>query len=77
MNFPSSSEHDITMNVLVTPLEDTLVEGTESYILSIAVTSGPAIVGALDTVTVNIRDNDGKLQFTNSVLTALINESHS
>ena len=44
----------------VTVADDTLIEGTECYILSISVSSGPASIGAMDTVTVNIEDNDGK-----------------
>ena len=52
---------DETMNVMVMVTEDLLVEGTESYILSVSVSSGPASIGAMDTVTVNIDDNDCKL----------------
>ena len=57
---PLQGVSDTTMNVLVTPTDDLLVEGTESYTLSIVVTSGTATVGMMDTVTVNITDNDGK-----------------
>ena len=52
---------DESTTVMVTVSEDLLVEGTESYILSISVSSGPAVIGAMDTVTVNIDDNDCKL----------------
>ena len=43
----------------MTPVDDILIEGTENYILSIEVNSGPAIV-EVDLATVNIADNDGK-----------------
>ena len=52
---------DNTMNVMVMVTDDMLVEGTESYILSVSMSSGPATIGTTDTVTVNIVDNDGKL----------------
>ena len=52
---------DETMNVMVNVSDDILVEDSENYILSISVSSGPASIGALDTVTVNIADNDGKV----------------
>ena len=51
---------DETMNVMVMVTDDVLVEGTESYILSISVSSGPASIGAMNTITVNIADNDGE-----------------
>ena len=43
------SGNDDTMDIMVTLLDDLLVEGTESYTLSISVSSGPASVGALGT----------------------------
>ena len=55
------------MNVMVTVSDDMLVEGTESYILSISVSSGPATIGAMDSATVHIADNDGKVVLSNFV----------
>ena len=52
---------DNTMNVMVMVTDDMLVEGAESYILSVSLSSGPATIGTTDMVTVNIVDNDGKL----------------
>ena len=49
-----------TMNVMVMVTDEMLVEGTESYILSVSLSSGPASIGAMDTVTLNIADNDGR-----------------
>ena len=60
VTFVMNSANDITMEVMVTPVDDMLVECTESYILSIAVSSGPACMGAMDTIVINIEDNDGK-----------------
>ena len=57
--------HGDTMNVMVTASDDMLVEGRETYVLSISVSSGPATIGAMDTVTVNIVDNDGKTVLVN------------
>ena len=56
------------MNVMVMVTDDLLVEGTESYVLSISVSSGPFTIGATDTVTVNIADNDGKAKFSPRVM---------
>ena len=52
----------LTKDVIVTPLEDMLVEGTESYILSIEMVSVPAtlLIGTTNTITVNIADNESK-----------------
>ena len=58
---------DETMNVMVMVTDDVLVEGTESYILSISVSSGPASIGAMNTITVNIADNDGEVLRYNCV----------
>ena len=59
--FAANSGNDITTDVIVTPTDDVFVEGTESYILSIAMSSGPASIGAMDMITVNIADNEGIL----------------
>ena len=50
------------MNVTIIPMNDLLVECTESYVLSIEVSSGPTIIGEINTVsaTVNIEDDDSK-----------------
>ena len=56
---------DNTMNVMVMLTDDMLVEGAESYILSVSMSSGPATIGTTDTVTVNIVDNDGKTVLVN------------
>ena len=47
--------------MMVTVADDMLVEGMESYILAVSVSSGPATVGASPTVTVDLGDNDGEL----------------
>ena len=60
LTFGMGSGDDDTMDIMVTLLDDLLVEGTENYTLSISVSSGPASVGALGTVTVNIADDDGE-----------------
>ena len=44
---------------MVTPSDDLLVEGTENYVLSISMATGPATIGPLDTDIINIEDNDG------------------
>ena len=59
-NFAMGAVNSQTINILVTPINDTDVEGTENYVLSIVVNSGPATVGTA-TVTVDILDDDGKL----------------
>ena len=59
VNFAVSLGNDDTMNIMVMVTDDMLVEGTESYVLSISVSSGPAVIGAMSTITVNIADNDG------------------
>ena len=46
---------------MVTVTDDTLVEGMENYILAVSVSSGPAIIGEMDTIAVNIEDNDCKI----------------
>ena len=51
--------NDFSMDIIVTPSDDVFVEGTESYILSISVGSGPASIGAMDMITVNIADDEG------------------
>ena len=64
IEFPAMSGNGVTMDVMVTPTDDMLVEGIESYILSIAaVTSGQATIGTMVSVSVNIEDNDGKVYF--------------
>ena len=60
-NFASGAGHTASINVMVTPSDDLLVEGTESYILSISMAAGPATVGPVDTDIINIEDNDGKI----------------
>ena len=68
VNFAMGLGDDETMNVMVNVSDDILVEDSENYILSISVSSGPASIGALDTVTVNIADNDGKVVLVTSAL---------
>ena len=60
ITFAPGLGNGITMNIMVTPLDDLLVEGTERYTLSISVSSGPASVGTMNAVTVNIEDSDCK-----------------
>ena len=47
--------------MMVTVVDDMLVEGMENYILAVSVSSGPATGGASPTVTVDLGDNDGEL----------------
>ena len=49
-----------TQNVSIDIIDDSLVEGTESFVVSGNVTAPASFVPGGDTVTVNILDNDGK-----------------
>ena len=60
-NFSTGAQNTNSVDIIVTPIEDFLVEGTESYVLSIEMLAGPAQIGPVDTDIVNIQDNDGKL----------------
>ena len=49
-----------TQNVSFDIIDDSLVEGTESFVVSGNVTTPASFVPGGDTVTVNIQDNDGE-----------------
>ena len=49
-----------TQSVSIDIIDDSLVEGTESFVISGNVTAPASFVPGRGTVTVNILDNDGK-----------------
>ena len=49
-----------TQNISFDVVDDSLVEGTESFVVSGNVTAPASFVPGRDTVTVNILDNDGE-----------------
>ena len=49
-----------TQNVSINIIDDSLVEGTESFVVSGNVTAPASFVPGGDTVTVSILDNDGE-----------------
>ena len=49
-----------TQNVSINIIDDSLVEGTESFVVSGNVTAPASFVPGGDTVMVNILDNDGE-----------------
>ena len=59
MTFDWGATTGNTQNVSINIIDDSLVEGTESFVVSGNVTTPASFAGG-DTVTVNIRDNDGE-----------------
>lgn len=59
--FANGTVDNTTVDVIVNVVEDFILEGTEDYVLTVQVMSGPASV-SLDSISVtnNIVDNDGK-----------------
>ena len=59
--FPAGSGDGATMNITVTVFNDSLLEGTESFGLSLSVRSGVATLAqGMENVTLYIMDEDGK-----------------
>src|SRR5207249_1592809 len=63
--------------VLVTILDDTLVEGPETVSLSLGAPTGGATIGAQNTATLTILDNDGPGQIAFSSGVYSVNENGS
>ena len=62
MTFVHGATTGNTQNVSIDIIDDSLVEGTESFVVSGNVTAPASFVPGGDTVTVNILDNDGKVE---------------
>ena len=60
MTFDRGATTGNTQNVSIDIIDDSLVEGTESFVVSGNVTALASFVPGGDTVTVNIQDNDGE-----------------
>ena len=60
MTFVHGATTGNTQNVSIDIIDDSLVEGTESFVVSGNVTAPASFVPGGDTVTVNIMDNDGE-----------------
>ena len=60
MTFVQGATTGTTQNVSIDIIDDSLVEGTESFVFSGNVTAPASFVPGRDTTTVNILDNDGE-----------------
>ena len=60
MTFDRGATTGNTQNVSIYIIDDSLVEGTERFVVSGNVTTPASFVPGGDTVTVNILDNDGE-----------------
>ena len=62
MTFVQGATTGTTQNVSINIIDDSLVEGTESFVVSGNVTTPATFVPGGDTTTVNILDNDGECE---------------
>ena len=60
MTFVQGATTGNTQSASIYIIDDSLVEGTESFVVSGNVTPPASFVPGGDTVTVNIQDNDGE-----------------
>ena len=60
MTFDQGATTGNTQSAVVNIIDDSLVEGTESFVVSGSVTKPVSFVPGGDTTTVSIMDNDGK-----------------
>ena len=60
ITFVHGATTENTLNVSINIIDDSLVEGTESFVVSGNVTTPATFVPGRDMVTVNILDNDGE-----------------
>ena len=60
MTFYQGATTGSTKSTVVDIVDDSLVEGTESFVVTGNVTAPASFVPGGDTTTVNILDNDGK-----------------
>ena len=60
MTFVQEATTGNTQSASIDIIDDSLVEGTESFVVSGNVTAPASFVPGGDTVTVNILDNDGE-----------------
>ena len=60
MTFVQGTTTGNTQSASIYIIDDSLVEGTESFVISGNVTAPASFVPGRGTVTVNILDNDGK-----------------
>ena len=60
MTFDQGATTGNTQSTLINITDDSLVEGTESFVVSGNVTAPASFVPGRDTTTVNILDNDGE-----------------
>ena len=62
VTFVQEATTGTTQNVSIDIIDDSLVEGTESFVVSGNVTAPATFVPGKDTTTVNILDNDGECE---------------
>jgi len=62
VTFVQGATTGTTQNVSIDIIDDSLVEGTESFVVSGNVTAPATFVPGKDTTTVNILDNDGECE---------------
>ena len=60
MTFLQGATSDSNQSASIEIIDDSLVEGTESFVVSGNVTAPASFVPGRDTVTVDILDNDGE-----------------
>ena len=60
MTFVQGATTGNTQNVSIDIIDDSLVEETESFVISGSITAPASFVPGRDTTTVNILDNDGE-----------------
>ena len=60
MTFVQGATTGNTQNASIDIIDDSLVEGTESFVVSGNITAPVSFVPGGDTTTVNILDNDGE-----------------
>ena len=60
VTFDQGTTTDSTQNASIEIIDDSLVEGTESFVVSGNVTAPASFVAGRDTTTVTILDNDGE-----------------
>ena len=62
MTFDQGANDSNVQVLAINILDDQLLEGTESFVVSGSVTAPASFVPGRDTVTVDILDNDGELE---------------
>ena len=62
MTFDQSTNDSNVQVIAINLWDDQLLEGTENFVISCNVTAPASFIPGRDTVTVDILDNDGKLE---------------